>query len=160
MLPKSGNITENKYKKYLYHGSTTRIIETVGCTNRIWKPEGRLLKVNLSLNATDKSYSASRKHLPRGTICGTLYVFPFPWRFISFGHTQGNTIMGWTWESFQWKWLKTFIPCVEWRPKPVQSIFKSAHAKKSIKTVAEITKQCLLSESEVRKGQDGQSSSQ
>ena len=33
--------------------------------------------------------------------------------------------MDWTWESFQWKWLKTFIPCVEWRQKPVQSIFKS-----------------------------------
>ena len=110
MLPKSGNITENKYKKYLYHGSTTRIIETVGCTNRIWKPEGRLLKVNLSLNATDKSYSASRKHLPRGTICRTLHVFPIPWRFISFGHTQWNTIMSWAWESFQWKCLKTFIP--------------------------------------------------
>ena len=38
--------------------------------------------------------------------------------------------------------FKNIYPCVEWRPKPFQSIFKSAHAK-SIKTVAEITKQCL-----------------
>ena len=39
--------------------------------------------------------------------------------------------------------FKNIYPCVEWRPKPFQSIFKSAHAKKSIKTVAEITEQCL-----------------
>jgi len=64
--------------------------------------------------------SGSRKHLPWGIICGILHVFSSPWRFISFGHIQRNTIMGWNWESFQWKW-PTFILCVEWRQTPVQS---------------------------------------
>lgn len=106
--------------------------------------------------------SGSRKHLPWGIICGILHVFSSPCRFISFGHIQRNTIMGWNWESFQWKW-PTFILCVEWRQKPVQSTFKSALVNKAIKTVGEINEP--LQENSVYRvnlkyAKDGQSSSQ